>query len=83
MTAALSLSAPRLPSLLSCSACRCEYLARVAYVTHNGKKEGISWAFDRALISVVPDDVAMAILPWECYGGAHHLRAIAHRQAKT
>lgn len=46
-----------------------EYLTRVAYLTHNGKKEGIAWALDRMMISVVPDDVAMAILPWECYGG--------------
>lgn len=33
-------------------------------------QEGGAWAMDRLLITAVPDDVAVMLLPRECYGGA-------------
>lgn len=45
-----------------------EYLARAGFILRKGAKEGAAWAMDRLLITAVPDDVAVLMLPRECYG---------------
>lgn len=45
-----------------------EFLARAGYILKKGSKDGAAWAMDRLLISAVPDDVAVLILPRDCYG---------------
>lgn len=47
-----------------------EFLVRCAWVSNNGRRDGVAWAFDRMLWTTVPDDVAIAMLPRECYGRA-------------
>lgn len=45
-----------------------EFMARMAFIVNNGKKEGIAWAMDRFMLHTVPDDVSLSILPVEVYG---------------
>lgn len=52
-----------------------EFLVRASWHTNNGKRDGVAWAFDRMLWTTVPDDVAIAMLPRECYGRARREKA--------